>query len=174
MSDRIVVMAEGGIRQVGTPSDIYLRPADAFVAGFVGDANLIEACHAGYTPQGQSLFRTADGEFIVVAGDPRGCEAANRLIVRPESISLCSRRESGTPQHGVDPAHGDASPDGINRLPGRLVSRAYMGAFVELRAEAGAQEILVKLPSTAQPDGIEIGEPVVLQWESTSVKALLA
>jgi len=57
MSDRIVVMAEGGIRQVGTPADIYLQPADSFVANFVGDANVVEAQHVGSTADGDSLYR---------------------------------------------------------------------------------------------------------------------
>ncbi|HEY9523172.1 MAG TPA: ABC transporter ATP-binding protein, partial [Thermopolyspora sp.] len=129
MSDRIVVMAEGGIRQVGTPSDIYLRPADSFVANFVGDANVLEASHVGFTASGQLLFRTPDGETITVAADSPEGPRANRLLVRPEAITLCNE---------ADAAGGEP---GTNRLRGRLVSTAYMGAFTELRAAVGSQEL---------------------------------
>jgi len=43
MSDRIAVMSDGQVRQVGTPAEIYEHPANRFVAGFVGDANVIGA-----------------------------------------------------------------------------------------------------------------------------------
>jgi ABC-type Fe3+/spermidine/putrescine transport system ATPase subunit len=160
MSDRIVVMAEGSIRQVGTPADVYLRPADAFVANFVGDANVLEAGHVGHTVDGHSLFRTPSGDHIVVAGDPADCLRASRLLVRPESISICD-----------DDGPEDARREGFNRVRGRVVSAAYMGAFTELRTDVSGQQLLVKLPAAAARE-VPVGVHVLLQWEPTSVRAL--
>jgi ABC-type Fe3+/spermidine/putrescine transport system ATPase subunit len=159
MSDRIVVMSEGRIRQVGTPGDIYQRPADSFVANFVGDANVVEVTHVGVTAEGLSLFRTRDGETIRVAGDAADCSRATRLLVRPESIEV----------RGLE----EAEPlPGVNRLPAKLLSMAYMGAYTELRAEAGSQQILVKLPATQQLSHLGSGASIALQWPSTAGKAL--
>src|SRR5690606_31963150 len=78
MSDRIVVMAEGGIRQVGSPADIYLRPADSFVADFVGDANVIDAEHVGLADDGHALYRAAP-DLLIRGTHDAGCSGPARL-----------------------------------------------------------------------------------------------
>ncbi len=158
MSDRIVVMSEGEIRQVGTPGEIYLDPADSFVANFVGDANVLEASHAGFTAGGHSLFRLSSGDVVTVAGDAGECQRANRILVRPEAISLCDGASS--------------APDDTTRLRGRVVSTAYMGAFTELRAEIGSQQILLKLPAAGAAPEVGVGQPVQIQWHASSARAL--
>ncbi len=158
MSDRVVVMAEGGIRQVGTPEDIYLRPADAFVANFVGDANVIDVAHVGVTPEGHALFRTSDGVDIRVLDASAQHRQVTRLLVRPESIELVE----STPD-----AENDA-----NTLPVRVVGTAYMGSFIEVRALAGDQKILVKLPASFRRAGLAAGQPAVLRWQPEAVRVL--
>ncbi|HVZ45591.1 MAG TPA: ABC transporter ATP-binding protein [Ramlibacter sp.] len=161
MSDRIVVMSEGAIRQAGTPDEIYMHPADAFVAGFVGDANVIDASHDGFTSAGDSLFRTGSGTPIAVAGDPGVCRRARQLLVRPEAIRITG-------------GHPDASPrEGINCFGGRLLSAAYMGAYTELRAQAADMQILVKLPASSDDRRLAVGDPVTIQWATADVRALL-
>jgi hypothetical protein len=98
------------------------------------------------------------GDPIVVAGDPDDCRRASRLLVRPESISLC--------------ADGPAAREGTNRLRGKVVSTAYMGAYTELRTQVGEQEILVKLPAGATLPEMPVGGDVVLQCDASSVRAL--
>lgn len=77
VSDRIVVMDKGRITQVGTPEDLYERPASAFIASFIGDANLIE----GAVQDG--LFTGAALDLPVPGGD-----GACTLSIRPERIVL--------------------------------------------------------------------------------------
>ncbi|MFN7224571.1 MAG: ABC transporter ATP-binding protein [Paracoccaceae bacterium] len=77
VSDRIVVMDRGGIAQVGTPSDLYERPATPFIADFIGDANLIR----GEVAQGHF---TAPGIRLNVPGP----DGAATLSIRPERITL--------------------------------------------------------------------------------------
>ncbi|MFN3576104.1 MAG: ABC transporter ATP-binding protein [Tabrizicola sp.] len=77
VSDRIVVMDKGLIAQVGTPTDLYERPATPFIANFVGDANLI----AGQVAQGRFA---APGLSFAVAG----ADGAATVSVRPERIAL--------------------------------------------------------------------------------------
>src|SRR5262249_6325855 len=89
LSDRLAVMAEGQIRQVGTPQEIYTNPADRFVASFIGDVNVIPA-------RVESL---SDGHALIRAGQARvrvprqhlgqlASEAQVDLFVRPEQLRL--------------------------------------------------------------------------------------
>ncbi|MDA9019955.1 ABC transporter ATP-binding protein [Flavimaricola sp.] len=77
VSDRIVVMQAGRIAQIGTPQDLYDRPATPFVADFIGDANLIDGTVRG----GQ--FRAADLELVLAGND-----GSATVSIRPERINL--------------------------------------------------------------------------------------
>ncbi len=77
MSDRVAVMNRGAIEQVGTPRDVYDRPATRFVAGFVGAGNFFEG-----TGDGRAV-RTADGLEI-----PATATGPVTLMVRPEKVRL--------------------------------------------------------------------------------------
>ena len=160
MSDRIVVMAEGGIRQVGAPVDIYLHPADSFVANFVGDANVIDAQCAGFAADGASLYRSAGGMLIrgmAATAAPSG--QAVRLLIRPELIEV----DLGGPAEGTDSMSG---------LAAHVVSAAYMGSFTEIRTRVGAEQILVKLAAGTSVPAVEVGQPVLMRWAPEAVKVL--
>jgi iron(III) transport system ATP-binding protein len=77
VSDRIVVMQAGKIAQIGTPRDLYERPASAFVADFIGDANMISGQVAG------GRFRAADLDLPL-----SGPDGAAQVSLRPERIVL--------------------------------------------------------------------------------------
>lgn len=160
MSDRIVVMAEGGIRQVGTPSDIYLHPADSFVANFVGDANVIDATHVGFAADGCSLYRTEGGMLVRVAraAEPQPGHVA-RLLIRPELID-------------VDLSGSSAGTDSVSGLAAHVVSAAYMGAFTEIRTRVGAEQILVKLAAGTSAPVLAVGQPVLMRWAPEAVQVL--
>ncbi|MGE0006623.1 MAG: ABC transporter ATP-binding protein [Parvibaculaceae bacterium] len=82
MSDRIAVMDGGVIRQVGTPMEIYHRPADSFVAGFIGDSNMLAA-----RAMGGRVVIASDVEPVETLGSPLPeCDCV--LCVRPEHIEL--------------------------------------------------------------------------------------
>jgi spermidine/putrescine transport system ATP-binding protein len=82
MSDRIAVMRDGKVLQVGTPEDIYERPAVRFVADFIGEANILEA-----TRVDARRFRLAGGAELTVADDGPA-ERAAALVLRPERARL--------------------------------------------------------------------------------------
>jgi ABC-type Fe3+/spermidine/putrescine transport system ATPase subunit len=81
MADRIAVMNDGRVEQLGTPEEIYRRPASRFVADFIGDSNFFTATVDGGSAQ------LADGSRVP-CGDGTG---AATLMVRPESIQLDAR-----------------------------------------------------------------------------------
>jgi len=113
LSDRVVVMSDGRIEQIGTPSEIYNFPATAFVASFVGTLNLVEAGvidpGTGRVSVGGQEVRTAKAIDEARAGD------RITLALRPEGIAL-----------------GEGAP-GANRLHGTIDDISFLGSIVRLR-----------------------------------------
>jgi iron(III) transport system ATP-binding protein len=107
MADRIVVMNAGAIEQVGTPREIYRRPATAFVADFVGSMNFL----AG------TLIAP---DSVKVAGLAFSCSAQHGLAVG-KSVQLCIRPE--------DVRVRDVPSDAPNRVPVEVVELEFAGAF---------------------------------------------
>lgn len=105
VSDRIVVMENGRIAQVGTPADLYDRPASAFIANFIGDANLIE----GHAAAG--MF-TAEGVQLAITGG----DGAAAVSIRPERIAL-----------RAEPS-GPATITGVTYLGSRMEYEVRLGA----------------------------------------------
>ena len=105
LSDRIAVMRAGHILQVGTPQDIYERPASRFVADFIGEANLLSA-----ERMGGAHFRLGCGAELAAAEcGPAG--ASVTLAIRPERATLTRGAGQGSP----------------GRLPGTVEQVVYVG-----------------------------------------------
>ena len=81
MADRIVVMKDGAIEQIGTPADVYGRPATPFVADFVGKTNLLPARHAG-----DGMVEVGTQRFACAIDGAASREDTLRLFFRPESV----------------------------------------------------------------------------------------
>jgi putative spermidine/putrescine transport system ATP-binding protein len=113
LSDRVVVMSEGRIEQIGTPPEIYNFPATSFVASFVGTLNLLSA---KVLDAGAGRLELA-GQQIRASSGIRGAQAGAIVSValRPETISL---------------GNGDAS---ANHLRGALQDVAFLGSIVRMR-----------------------------------------
>lgn len=130
MSDRIVVMNQGYIQQVGSPEDIYNEPQNAFVADFIGDSNLLSAtmiCDKHVRIQGQD-FECVDVGF--------GEENPVDVVIRPEDMILVA------PEEGT--------------IRGRVVSLIFKGVHYEMEVEALNFRWLVHSTNFA-PMGTEIG-----------------
>ena len=124
MSDRIAVFHQGRIEQIGPPRELYDRPATAFVAGFLGENNLLPATVLG-ADSGVLRCRLSGGAEVLATGDATPGEAL--LVLRPERIAL------------------DGS--GANRVPGTVTDAIFLGDQTRLRvALAGGQAVTVKQP----------------------------
>jgi putative spermidine/putrescine transport system ATP-binding protein len=136
VADRLVVMADGEIRQIGSQRDLYERPADRFVAGFVGRST---ALAGRVTTPGE--FQTAGGLTLQCRDSVPGAAA---LVLRPERLSLEAQ--------GMD-----------NRLPGKVEFVSYLGDVLELHVRLSpADRVVVQLPNRgdtppAVGDAVEVG-----------------
>jgi iron(III) transport system ATP-binding protein len=137
LSDRIVVMNQGRIVQIGTAQQLYRRPASAFVADFIGKANFLSALVLEVTPGRLDLM---------VLGRSLRMQPSNEVLRVGECVTLLARPET---------VHLNVGEDGY---PGRVTRAAYLGPIVEYEVEV-AQEVLSLTqsdPAEVYPVGTEV------------------
>jgi spermidine/putrescine ABC transporter ATP-binding subunit len=117
MSDKIVVMSEGKMQQIGTPEDIYNEPINAFVADFIGDSNIFNGIMTG-----KLKVRFCGGEFPCVDDIEEGTHIT--AVVRPEDVNL-------------------TAPDS-GRIRGTVTSVIFKGMHYEIIVESGKNEIVAQ------------------------------
>ena len=137
MSDRIAVMHNGRIVQIGTPHQIYHQPCNAFVAGFVGRSNVLRGTLIERRPGGGARIETALGPVLCEAPGGAVGAAPGAVLIRPEHVVL-------TPAGGGEP--------GPNRFHGQVSQTVFLGEAVECIVEVNAVNILVR-SVTGQHDG---------------------
>lgn len=146
MSDRIGVMNEGRLLQVGKSEEIYEQPKSRFVADFIGDINLIEV-----TMSGSDTGRLSNGiEVGLPSARPEGEESVS-LALRPERLALFDLDEE--------------IPAGHNRLRVKVTRRLYYGDVFFYDVDAGlGVEIEVKEENRPGVELYEVGEDAFLVW----------
>ena len=148
-ADRLVVMAKGEIRQVGTAQQIYESPADLFVAEFIGQANLLRGRVAAVA-DGEARLETSHGGVVTARHHGRvSTGQAAALALRPEDLKLASEERPG-----------------MNNLMGRVTRVNYLGSVVNVGVRAG--ELMLTITA---PRGERIpaeGEDVVVHWPASA------
>ena len=150
MADRLVVMNEGAVHQVGTQRDLYERPADRFVAGFVGRTTFL----AG-TVESAGRFRTDGGLGLAVTGGtvPGGTPGKAALSLRPERIEIAP-----APLAGLD-----------NDLPGTVEFVSYLGAQIDIHVRLSpADRLVVQVANRADGFSPEVGQQVHVGWQASA------
>lgn len=147
LSDRIVVMSQGKVEQIGAPTEIYNEPATEFVAQFVGHINLLPVevvtPAEGVVRLGGQVIRA--GRFGHLNGRPV------RLAVRPEELN-------------------PGFVDGVNNLNGRVESVTYLGSIVRIRVEVEGHLLALdmfnerRLKIPAAGDSLAVHFPVEACW----------
>ena len=150
MSDRVAVFNEGVVQQCAAPATLYERPANAFVADFIGENNLIPGTIAtvGETTVG---VRVAGRETVTARhGDTTERGGACIVSVRPEKITIGAR---------------DRTAD--NRLRATFMVKHYVGDFVRYYYELpGGTEVTVKMLNDVTAPNPERGETSLLTWQT--------
>ncbi|MEV4375893.1 ABC transporter ATP-binding protein [Streptosporangium sp. NPDC049644] len=94
MSDRIAVMNDGMVEQLGTPREIYERPATTFVAGFIGTSNLLSGTVDGLR-SGFAVLRLGDEDQVLTEGGSFAAGEPIAITVRPEKIGISTEEPTG-------------------------------------------------------------------------------
>jgi spermidine/putrescine transport system ATP-binding protein len=150
MSDVIVVMRDGRIQQQGPPADLYERPRNRFVAGFIGLSNFFPGALAAHDP-------ATGWATVEVAGGRRLRGRLTDAGARPESgaeVTVAARPERFT----VEARGASGEPDGTETVvPGRLRQATYLGDQSEYRVETDLGEIVTRRQNTM---GGEVAAPI--------------
>lgn len=148
VSDKVIVMSNSRIAQIGTPHELYDSPSSLFVADFVGDSNLLDA---EVLAENGDMARVRMGN--VETDLPRGdaIKGSAKLMVRPNSVQL----------------HRTPTADA---LKARVIKAAYIGKHMEYTIETPVGELFVV--DDVRPDGWKTGEDIYVVLEKTRVKLL--
>jgi spermidine/putrescine transport system ATP-binding protein len=153
MSDRIAVMNEGRVEQIGTPEDIYHSPATVFVANFIGVANLLPATLTGLSEQ-QAVV-SLEGDTRMECAAPTWAAkpgVKGTLMIRPERLHFA---ETG------------------NGLPVTLTAAAFSGPTLRLALKTlGGHEMIAHVPSDGPRPPIEPGRRYVVNWDAQGARLL--
>jgi spermidine/putrescine transport system ATP-binding protein len=152
MSDRIAVMSEGRVEQVGAPVDIYARPETLFVAGFIGSANLLPGTIVSSDGAGARVLLLDGTQVVVAAGNSASSAALSEgnqvtVMLRPEQVVLGA--EGDMKVFVTDTVFQGSSV----RVVGRTSNNTEISAIVP----AGTS---VRAPSA--------GETVSMQWNASA------
>ena len=154
MSDRIVVMRGGVIEQTGSPDEIYRLPSSAFVADFVGSANLIRGQHRADLSTTETIaLETKAGDIVhgMAYGRPVGTEV--EVSVRTVHLKLSLDRPSGA----------------VNVWSARIEQTVFQGDFTQVHLAWGGQHLIARC---AAMEPIDVGQEVFMTVEPKRVVVL--
>jgi ABC-type Fe3+/spermidine/putrescine transport system ATPase subunit len=156
MADRIVVMNEGRIQQIGEPLTISTRPANELVAAFMGDNNIM-----------RGKIASRDGDRLVV--DDGRIKASVRAPDTQHQVGAQAAVAVRAAAVQVD----EAAADGLNQAECEIVFVEYLGDLVKLHLSAHGERMLAKVPGDRYPSlrGKE-GSTVRISWKEEDVQLL--
>ena len=159
MSDRIAVMNEGVVQHLGSPREVYERPATPFVADFVGVLNAAELSVTSLE-NGHAVLGVNDRDRIVAPAD--GLELATGTAVlaavRPERVAI---------------ARGEAATGEGSRLSGTVQQVVYLGTLTQFHVDTSAgRTFVVHQLSSEGSDQIDAGDTVTLTWPADDTSIL--
>jgi spermidine/putrescine transport system ATP-binding protein len=155
MADRVVIMSRGRIEQIGTPVEVYRRPASRFVAEFVGASNILEGKVVGEESGGIAV-ETAAGRFLLAGTTGLTTGHTTTFVVPEDHIHLASRR-----------------PDLRNRMTAKVIGEEFLGAAVRLYVElAGGREARLLTTQDGDAGAHRPGDTIELAWEPSAAFVL--
>jgi spermidine/putrescine transport system ATP-binding protein len=156
MSDRIAVMRQGHIEQLGTPEELYERPATEFVAGFLGVSNLLDGEVTGRAGD-LAEIRLTDGTVLRAPAGRIDGSTRVRIGVRPEKLRVMPRG-----------AEAPGTADDANVLNGTVLDASYVGVSTQYIVQTADDHRLTvyaqNLDTSGAAEVLSDGEPVRLTW----------
>jgi len=150
ISDRIAVMDYGLVRQVGKPWEIYVRPQDTFVAGFIGTTNMID-CEVMADEADMLVAKSGQISFGLTQSDGLVQGVRLQLAIRPEAITI---RDIAEP-----------IPDGHWSMEGKIVRFEYLGSMIKYEVGFSGDVNLLVISYDAEPDKIKnVGQRVKMSY----------
>ncbi|MBU8785986.1 MULTISPECIES: ABC transporter ATP-binding protein [Bacillus] len=158
LSDRVGILGDGKLQQLGTPLDVYRTPANRFVAEFIGQVNLIEA-RAEDTREPTGGYRYAASGFEVREGVPLLFEVGRSVVKEPYSSVLFMLRPE---RISVSLDKPEAR---VNVQHVTLTDVSYIGNALRLKAAFAKGELVIEAPDPQFPELPKPGDRVYISWK---------
>jgi spermidine/putrescine transport system ATP-binding protein len=156
MSDRIAVMSDGRVEQVGSPQEIYEEPATAYVADFLGVSNLMDATAEGTGDRGCRV-RLGSIDLTAAQGDTEA-RGAVKVTIRPERVLVLPQGRRGP-----------------NHVPGMIARTVYLGSSTQLiLSVAGGATLQALVQNDGGRELFEQGAPVSVCLPAEALRVLAA
>ena len=157
MSDRIAVFNDGRIQQLAPPSDLYERPDNSFVAGFIGENNKLHGTVEDIAG-GRALVRLSTGELIDATPVNVNRKGQPTLVsIRPERVEY----------------KPELLPGGAHTLDAEVMEFIYMGDMFRTRLRvAGSDDFIIKSRNTMGQRMLAPGEKIRIGWAPHDARAL--
>lgn len=154
-SDRMAVLDQGVIQQVGAPIELYDKPANLFVAKFLGTANIIKG--AVITDESSLVFRTDRGMDIPLN---QGYSHGRSIVFRPQNVDVC--------------AAGMGASEAHSKLNGNIEHVEFLGSIIRYGVDVNGDTVLVDHAHKRGEDIFRVGDSVDLLIDRDSILVLAA
>lgn len=141
MSDRIVVLNKGKIEQIGTPTQVYEKPKNLFVANFLGDSNIFK----GKVIDDGTAIKTDEEVVLKIDKDSKNVDDEVYIMVRPENIRVSFEKPKG------------------NHVFGKVYEKSYNGSMTKILTKVGKKVMTVMVFGNDCP--FKRGDEVYLSWD---------
>ena len=167
MADRIAVMDQGRIIQLGTPHEIYETPNSRFVADFIGSVNLFDG-HVVVDEADHVVIDTPDTQVYVSHGITGTQGMPVSVAVRPEKICLSRQPPLGSERESL-------AEDGFNQTPVTVNSMAYFGSFTTYHVRLATGRVIQVTQANAarhEDHSLQVGDQAWAWWDGSDVVVL--
>lgn len=160
MSDRLAVLVDGKVEQIGTPSEVYSSPATAYVAGFLGSSNLYDAVVLRVEAE-MATSQVGDIEITGRGTDFATVGASISVVVRPERIEIAPPEQ----------LRAEGEP---NVYAGTVAQLVFLGAQTHVRVELGNCLVVAEVANVhgAVPEWLHEGRPVCVRISTNAAQLI--
>jgi putative spermidine/putrescine transport system ATP-binding protein len=156
MSNRIAVFEDGIIQQLASPDELYERPENAFVAGFIGENNRFNGKVLSLNGATCEVEVESGHTVRALSVNVAGAGLPTTLSLRPERVV-------------VDPAEGQF----VNTVEARVEELIYLGDHIRVRASVcGNDDFIIKVPNASGHAALEPGATMNIGWSAEDCRAL--
>jgi len=155
MSDRIGVMNKARVVQIGSPIEIYERPADIFVTTFIGHSNLLDARVEQSTADSVTLGVGEGASIVAPARKGLAPGQQVKLVIRPENVLL-----------------DDDGSAGLASLPGVIDAKVYQGALIRYQVNVAGQSIVAEIQNQGRRPQHDPGARITIFWHPETTEVL--
>lgn len=165
MSDRVAVLDKGRIVQLASPSMLYKEPVNTFVAGFLGEANLIEGVVASHDGEFVQFTTDAGDSLLALSKEKRSKGDRVITMVRPEGIECALTRTAG---------EGPSAKHAVSSLPAIVERAVFLGDAHRYWLRVNDKQLIMKAPCSARNRILAVGESVNLSIHANDLRVIEA